>query len=443
MEYKKFAYKTLDELKSDIAAEGVSVPVADSLAPLTAAKSIGNFPLKNTMLLHPMEGCDCLPDGTPSDLTVRRYERFAKGGAGLIWFEACAVCYSGKANPRQMLLDESTLPAIKALVDTAKKNAPFEQYYVLQLTHSGRYSRQEKPAPVIAAVNPYLDPFLHAEPKIITDDELIALEDAFVVSAKLAEKCGFHAVDIKSCHRYLLSELLSARTREGLYGGSFENRTRFLCNVVDKVKAATNLDISVRINAYDGINAPYGFGMSEDGEIDLSEITALAKILEAKGVKLINITGGNPYYNPHVNRPYDQGSYIPPCNQLTNASDLLSAAKAVKEAAPSMVVAGTGLSWFRQFGANVAAGCLEDGWFDLAGFGRQAFAYPEFPNDITHAGEMDKNKCCIACSKCSVIMRDNGKTGCVIRDAETYVPLFQAGREGKPPITMTEIKNHI
>lgn len=87
---------------------------------------------------------------------------------------------------------------------------------------------------------------------------------------------------------------------------------------------------------------------------------------------------------------------------------------------------GTGLSDFREFGAEIGAGGLRDGWFDIAGFGRQALAYPEFANDILSGDGLDKQKCCTGCNNCFKLM-DPGHTmtGCIVRDSGLYLPLFR------------------
>lgn len=72
-----------------------------------------------------------------------------------------------------------------------------------------------------------------------------------------------------------------------------------------------------------------------------------------------------------------------------------------------------------------------------------AFAYPDFARDILEKGALNERKCCIACGKCSEIMRDGGKAGCVIRDAEIYAPIYKAGREGKPPIQSNRLAEHV
>ena len=282
---------------------------------------------------------------------------------------------------------------------------------------------------------------------IITDSELEQLEDQFAEAAVLSREAGFEAVDIKACHRYLNSELLSAFTREGRYGGSFENRTRFLINTVDKIRdrLGDTLDIAVRLNAYDAIPYPYGWGVNEEDHHlqDLTEPKKLMSMLWDRGVKLVNVTIGNPYYNPHVNRPYDTGYYTPPEHPLVGAERILRTGKELQEAAPDMVVVGTGFSWLREFGGLTAAGAIENNWFKMAGFGRQAFAYPDFPHDIQKEGSMVTSKSCIACGKCSEIMKYGGKAGCVIKDSKVYAPLYQESKKGKPSLVSNHLAEHV
>ncbi|HWQ61652.1 MAG TPA: flavin oxidoreductase/NADH oxidase [Negativicutes bacterium] len=453
--HEKFHYADAAELKAAIHALGLEIPVGQSRPLLWAEPlKIGDKTVPNRLAVHPMEGCDGTVDGRPDELTFRRYERFARGGAGLLWFEATAVVPEGRAAPRQLLLNEATMPSLAALLTRSlaaaseAHGAAHRPYTVLQLTHSGRYSRPYgTPAAIIAANNPYLDSRLTPDHRIIGDAALEMLEDKYADAAELAATAGFDAVDVKCCHRYLINELHSAHTREGRYGGSFENRTRFIGNIVDKIKARVGdrLAIAVRMNAYDAIPYPYGWGVDklDHNTPDFSEPQRLARILRDKGVKLINVTVGNPYYNPHVNRPYDSGTYTPPTHPLENVAVLLAADRAIQEAVPEVAVIGTGFSWLRQLGADVAAGCIGQGWFKLAGFGRQAFAYPDFAADLLATGRMDPQKVCVACGLCAMILRDGGTTGCVVRDAAVYGPVFKAGREGKPPVDGSRVSEHV
>ena len=201
---------------------------------------------------------------------------------------------------------------------------------------------------------------------MISDEELEQLEERFVSAAEMAAEAGFDAVDIKACHGYLLAELLSAHTREGRYGGSFENRTRALCSIVDKIrdKLGDKITLAVRLGVYEQAPHPYAWGADKDDyrRPDYTEPARLVKLLWEKGVKLFGISVGNPYYNPHLTRPYDKGVYIPPVHPLEGVRLLLCAAKAMQAAAPEAVIMGAGLSWLRQFSPNVAAGCVEQGW---------------------------------------------------------------------------------
>ena len=453
-DHHRFSYDSLDSLGEDIRELNVKLPLTESTGILRKPVALAQVNAPNRLLVQPMEGCDGTSDGRPGELTIRRYERFASGGAGVLWFEATAVVPEGRANPRQLYLSRDTMGDFKTMLRksldavTDRFGADFRPYTVLQLTHSGRYSRPlDKPCPIIAASNPHLASKAPEPREPISDEELMALEDRYVEAAKIAGEIGFDAVDIKSCHRYLISELLSAHLREGLYGGSFENRTRFLLNIIDKIKTSCpdGPHVAVRMNAYDAIPYPYGWGVAEDDhqKIDLSEPLRLVKLLSGRGVDLINITAGNPYFNPHVNRPYDTGPYVPLEHPLTGIARLLGIAREVQEAAPESAIVASGLSWLRDFAPHVAAACIEQRWFAFAGFGRQAFAYPDFAADILSGDGMDRKKCCIACGKCSEIMRFDGKSGCVIRDAEMYAPLYKAVSEGKASIVGKHVAEHV
>jgi 2,4-dienoyl-CoA reductase-like NADH-dependent reductase (Old Yellow Enzyme family) len=438
MEHRKFNYRNLNELRDDISLAGVNLHVPDNLDILKTPLTVYDKVLSNRLGIHPMEGCDGTVGGAPGKLTLRRYERFSEGGAALLWVEACAITNEGRANPRQIFINTGILSKFRNMFDMMiekaeiSSNENIKPYTVLQLTHSGRYSKPNIDASAIIAVkeNPYLDKFTNPKRIYITDEQLHELENKYVEAAKLARDTGFDAVDVKACHRYLINELLSAHTREGEYGGSFENRTRFMLNIIDKIKAEVDINITLRMNAYDAIPYPYGWGTDENGAPSLEEPKRLMKLLKERGIRLINLSTGNPYYNPHIGRPADIGPYTAAEHPIESASRMFNIIKELKSAAPEIVVMGTGFSWFREFGANIAAGCIENGWMDIAGFGRQAFAYPDFAKDITDKGGMIRRKCCIACTKCTELMRYGGQTGCVIKDSKVYLPLWREATNG-------------
>jgi 2,4-dienoyl-CoA reductase-like NADH-dependent reductase (Old Yellow Enzyme family) len=273
-----------------------------------------------------MEGADANKDGTPSYLTRRRYKRFASGGAGLIWMEAIAVDDAGRANKSQLYLKKENLNEFKKLIALINNESNTDPYLVAQLTHSGRFGENN----IIAFRDKNLDSIsiLENDFHIITDSELDQLQLDYLNAAKLAVKAGFDAVDIKSCHRYLLSSLLAAYDREGKYGGSYENRTRFLKETIQKIRDNVDIDITVRLNIYDAI--PGGWATDQDGEPDLKETAKLIKELEKIGVQIINVTASTPYLKPHVNRPYDNGEYIPSEHPLIGVKRLLELTKFTK-----------------------------------------------------------------------------------------------------------------
>ncbi|MFH1709366.1 MAG: FAD-dependent oxidoreductase [Planctomycetota bacterium] len=438
----QFAYNNLAELEAAIRAEGVAIPLSDDISILNEPVRFGDAAVPNRMSIQPMEGCDGNADGAPSPLTVRRYMRFASGGAGLLWVEATAVVPEGRANPRQIMLHQGTFNAFRDMVSvmrtTAQNRAGLNPFLVLQMTHSGRYSRPgARPAPMIAHHSAVLDPRHKLPPDypLVTDAYLDALQDKFVDTAKLARDAGFDAVDIKSCHRYLVAELHASYTRENSrYGGNLENRTRFLRETTAKIRdRVPGIQVTCQLNAFDAIPHPFGFGVdrADPEKPDLAEPLKLIGDLITLGVKGINITIGNPYSNPHVGRPYDYpvaGSEKPPIHPLRLVARFIDVVRVIQQAHPGLAVIGGGYSWLRQFYPQAAAGVLRNRWATIAGVGRNAFAYPEFARDIRDRGALDPLKVCVTCSSCTQIMRDGGRAGCVLKDEEVYGPIFREGR---------------
>ena len=381
---------------------------------------------KNRLVCQAMEGCDGERDGRPGELTLRRYKRFAEGGAGIIWFEATACMEKARANPRQLWLTEENIDSFSRALDmireTAVKATGKAPLIIMQDTHSGRYSKPNGvPEPIIAYNNPVFEKDKPIAPsRIITDDELDSVRDALVHSAVLAEKAGFDGADIKCCHRYLDSELLSAYTREGRYGGSFENRTRLIRESTEGALQSCGRDfiVTTRMNAYDGFPYPYGFGVNEGEGLtpDFTEAKKLVRELYSLGVRLCNITMGNPYVNPHVNRPYAVGGYIPDEEPIFGVERMLFGIEEIKRDIPEMLIISSALTFLGEVSPNVAAGFVKEGGFDFAGYGRMIFAYPDFARDILDGRGLKKEKLCVACSKCTELMRAGLTPGCVVRD---------------------------
>ena len=387
---------------------------------------IRNTLIPNRVILQPMEGCDCNPDGSPGELTVEKYRKAARSGAGLVWFEACAVCPEGRTNPRQMMLTPENLPAFKAMVadlrEIALRECGISPVFILQLTHSGRQSI----TPMIAYRHPlYEERRPVTDGHIVTDEYLDTLPALYAASAKLALEAGFDGVDVKSCHGYLFQELLSAFSREGRYGGSFENRARLYLDCVRAVKAVipAGFLLTTRLSVSDMVPYPYGFGTTEENGLDFTEPDRLIARLVEEGIEILNVTIGNPYYNPHINRPYRKGGYTPPETPAEGLARFVTVERHIKETFPTLTVVGSGLSYYRDDLMEQAESQLTDGVCDLVGFGRMWLAYPAFYRDYTE-GNFTPKKCCLACSKCTELMRAGQVSGCAVFN-EYYRNLYQ------------------
>ena len=434
--HEKFGFKTLDEIRSKTSSLGLDMRFDEDISVLASPVEVGHLSSPNRFAVLPMEGCDSEPDGSPSQFVYNRYLKYADGGFGLIWFEANAVVPEGRANGLQMMLTASNVGRFRDLVDKvdemSMKKHGFRPVKILQLTHSGRYSRPEGhlARPLVPQHDPYLD---KGNEVIVSDEYLDSLVRRYVISALLAKEAGFDGVDIKACHRYLMSELLAGHTREGRYGGSYENRTRLLLTVIREVRKATGDDfiIASRFNVFDAHPYPYGFGCDHDDmwKFDATEPERLVKDMVREGVGLLSNSGGNPYYiYPQVTRPFDKSSYgipTPEEHPLESINRLFHLTNVVQKAAGDVPVVGNGYSWLRNFIPYAAAANINDGRCAFVGLGRESFAYPDAPSDILTKGAMDPGKCCITCSLCTQIMRDHGTTGCVIRNSKVYMPIYK------------------
>ena len=436
MSQERFHYKTLEEVKERAEELKVYLPFSSSTDILKTPLKVGNVTFHNRMGIAPMEGADSLEDGSPSDYTIRRYVNEAIGGSALIWFEAISIVPEGRSSKTQLLLTEENVESYKRMNEKIKeagrKANGFEPYLIMQANHSGRYSNPDnRPAPMIAYRHPQLEQYRAADDScIVTDDYLKNLEESFGKAALLAKKAGFDAVDIKSCHGYLLAELLSAYDRPGQYGGNYENRTRLLKNGIKaaKVWEDENFQVTCRLGIYDGYEYPWGFGVSEGSGLkpDLKEPIRLVKELYGNcGIQMMNLTMGNPYATTHVTRPFDMGKYEPEEHPFTGIGRMIAGIGEVKKAVPEMVIFGSAPTYLRQFADLYTAGAVEEGFCDGMLFGRMAFADPDYANEIIKNGRIDPKRVCMTCGKCGDLIRAHKPTGCVIRDPKTFMPFYK------------------
>lgn len=415
-------------------------------SPLAQPYKLPSFTLHNRFCVQPMEGWDGTPDGHPSDLTFRRWQRFGESGAALIWGgEAVAVLQEGRANPNQLIASEATLPSLAALRQAvlrshAAKWPGQEPYIGLQLTHSGRFCRptdKKRLEPHILYSHPLLNRKfgLPADFPVLDDSAIQKIIEAYIKAAIIAQRAGFQFVDIKHCHGYLGHEFLSAVDRPGQYGGSLENRTRFLREIVEGIRtSAPGLEIGVRLSAFDFIpykpgrdrigepepwpNKVYPYAFGGDGTgigVDLAEPHLFLELLEHLGIRLVNLTAGSPYYTPHIQRPAlfpPSDGYEPPEDPLLGVARLIQAVADLKTKHPDLLVVGTGYSYLQEWLPNVAQNVVRTGKADFIGLGRMVLSYPDMAADVLEGRTLQRKRICRTFSDCTTAPRSGLVSGC-------------------------------
>jgi NADPH2 dehydrogenase len=456
--YRRVAQlKTADDFRAHLAGLGVAMPFDEELrhgaeSPLAQPYAAEDVTIGNRFAILPMEGWDGTRDGQPSELTRRRWQRFGASGAKLIWGgEAVAVRHDGRANPQQLLLNDDTLAEVAGLRDLLF--AEHRQRYGhtddllvgLQLTHSGRFARpndKDHLEPIVLYHHPLLDRKFGVPDDfpVLSDSGVSQLVDDFVRAAKRSQKAGFSFVDLKHCHGYLGHEFLSAVERPGRYGGSFDNRTRFLREIVAGIRAeAPGLCIAVRVSAADWLpyrpgadgrgeaepwpDAAYPYAFGGDGTglgIDLTEPRAFLDLLETLGIRLVCISAGSPYYNPHLQRPAlfpPSDGYLPPEDPLVGVARQLALTAALKRHRPSLALVGSGYSYLQEWLPHVGQAVVRSGDADFVGLGRLVLSYPEMPADILEGRPLDRKRLCRTFSDCTTAPRNGLVSGCYPLDA--------------------------
>lgn len=386
--------------------------------------------LRNPLVIQPLEGADFAPDGSPTEYTHRRYQRYFGSNAGLVWFESLAVTEDGRSYPSASWITPKNLDAFKRLVHPLKEAYP-DTVFVAQLTHAGRFAKPHgSPAPVVATHNPHYNsrvPLVPGYP-VVTDEYLDRLTEHFVMGAELCRQAGFDGVDVKACHGYLLSELLSAFNREGRYGGCFENRARMLLQTIEAIKAQQGNDllVSSRICHADATPYPFGFGVKTDGSLepDYTEPIRLVNKMHARGVNLVNLSTPRVTVNPEATKLTEAD--LPSDAPDSYFNRFYQGTKALTAACPAVLFVGSGYTQPKHLGPQIAAAALANGDVGLVGFGRMANACPDFIKDLAAGNGKGAaaRKVCTLCGNCYKLLRAGRPTGCPTRDTGVFLPLL-------------------
>jgi 2,4-dienoyl-CoA reductase-like NADH-dependent reductase (Old Yellow Enzyme family) len=410
----------------------------------------------NRWTVQPMEGWDGTTTGGVTEPMIRRWQRFGETGAKLIWGgEAMAVRPDGRANPNQLIINQDNKAGLAHLREKlirahAERHGRTDDLLIgFQLTHSGRFCKpwdKKKMEPRVAFRHPILDRKFNvtSDAQMFTDDELKRLIEDYVAAAKIAAAAGADFVDIKHCHGYLLHELLGAHTRPGPFGGSLENRTRMLREITAGIRAeAPKLEIGVRVSIFDfvpfkpdptqakpgklGPGIPedfsgclpyrYAFGVDQNNPVnyDLTEPVQFLELLQSLDIKLVNLSAGSPYYNPHIQRPAiypPSDGYQPPEDPLVGVARQINVVKQLKARFPQLILVGTGYSYLQEYLPHVAEHYVRHGHVDSVGLGRVVLSYPGMLADATANGKLEPRLICRTFSDCTTAPRNGLRSGC-------------------------------
>ncbi|HKI71058.1 MAG TPA: NADH:flavin oxidoreductase [Verrucomicrobiae bacterium] len=506
--------KTAADFRDRVASLGVNLPcedqiVAGAASPLAqpvAGVKINGKRIGNRWAIQPMEGWDGTTTGGATDDVRRRWQRFGQSGAKLIYGgEAMAVRPDGRANPNQLIISEENkndlaeLREILLRAHMERCDNTDDLVIGFQLTHSGRFCKPNdrfRMEPRVAYRHPILDRKFNviSDAQVWTDGEIELLIQDYISAAKIAADVGADFVDIKHCHGYLLHEFLSAHTRPGKYGGSFENRTRVLREIIGGIRASgNNIEIGVRLSAFDfvpftpdpalsqsGKLGPgiaedfshclpyrYAFGVNHNNpvEYDLTETFQFAELCARLGVKILNLSAGSPYYNPHIQRPAaypPSDGYQPPEDPLVGVARQINVVRQLKAHVESLnrstvepgtqtadstfqrfnvsthrnlIIVGSAYSYLQEYLPHVAQYVVRNGWSDMIGLGRMTLAYPNILADAVAKGAVEKKSICRTFSDCTTAPRNGLISGCYPLDKYyTSKPEFQKLREIKKAV---------
>lgn len=457
--------KTVEAFRDHVNSLGIELPCDETIQagqespisqPITT-HAINGKTIGNRIAIHPMEGWDGTRTGGVTDLMRRRWQRFGESGAKMICgCEAMAVRADGRANPNQLIICDENRDGLAELVEILKQ-AHLEKYgstgdlvIGFQLTHSGRFCRPNDNAVYEAKVayrHPILDSKFKVESddQVFTDEEIEDLIECYIRAAAIAKDVGADFVDIKHCHGYLLHEFLGAHTRPGKFGGSFENRTRIIREVISGIRASDNdIDFAVRLSTFDkvphrpdpelsrpgklgpGIPEPfegflpykYGFGVNPDDptQIAITETLKFVKLCAELGVKILNTSAGSPYYTPHLQRPAaypPSDGYQPAYDPLVDVERQVQVVRQIKQAVgDDMILVGSGYSYLQEYLPHVSQFVLREGWADSIGLGRVVLSYPDILADAASKGELTNKLICRTFSDCTSAPRNGIKSGC-------------------------------
>lgn len=334
---------------------------------------IGPMTVANRFVMSPMGNNFANTDGTMSERSASYYGARAKGGFGLITFEATVVYKEAKGGPRKpCLYDDSTVSSFQAAIAACHQAGAKVS---IQLQHAGPEGNTKITGYPLKAASAIPASCGRETPEAITKEELYRLIECYGDAAVRAKKAGADAVEIHCAHGYLVSTFISARTNKRVdeFGGSFENRMRLPKLIIENIrkKAGDSLAILCRINATDDV----------EGGQTAQDAAAVASYLE----KECGVDGLHLSRAVHL---HDECMWAPSLIHGGFSADYVTEIKR----AVSVPIITVGRYTEPQYAELMIA----EGRADLVAFGRQSIADPEMPNKAK-AGRLDLMNPCIGC----------------------------------------------
>lgn len=390
---------------------------------LAQPMQVGPRMAKNRFLIQPMECDDALPNGLFSEKSYARYEKAMRGGAGMVVMESVTMQRECRARNDQILIDIRDEGNKKGWADFCRhmKEVSPDTLLIVQLNHSGEVSGNSFSKRVCAK------PLHGFGGELMTEEYVDETLELYAQTSKFLYECGFDGVDIKACHGYFISQLLRPyNDRDWKYGGSWENRSRFAFELVEKIRELVNHDdqflIGAKVSMYEGQPGGQGHAGPDSPIIDLKESIALIKGLEDRGCSFFIESLGNPsttweLMSPNKNNGFDVYNHM-------TAADVMR-----KNLKPESAVICGGVSILERGKYNGLRAVepernnllywgnylIEHGNADAIALGRQSIADSCLPQKYLE-GREDEINWCMCCDGCSELMIRQSLVGCVVHD---------------------------
>lgn len=353
---------------------------------LMSPVQIGSVQVKNRIVFPPMNTNLSSEDGCVTPQMEEYYVRRAKGGAGLIILEAAGVAADTRNHPRQpMICDRKYTASWARLVEKLHR---YHAKVSVELVHYG------SEASIPPRVSPSgLSKYKDNPGRILSVEEIHHIQEQFVAAAMYAKQAGMDAITLHGCHGYLIAEFLSPvfNKRTDEYGGSFENRNRFLLEIIEKCRKALGprFPVMVRFSANEFI----------EGGRELEEAVALAKVLADSGVAAIDISASQPSAYLMTTPPY----CLPQAKGL-----LVPYSEAIKQVVDIPVFTAIGIREPEYAEQIVSAGKA-----DLVALGRPQLADPDYAAKVA-LGKPEHIRHCLSCEYCLDTLDDDRQICCAV-----------------------------